>query len=193
MGKEKIVIGLCSVINKGILSWQRLIGIFRGPFCMHGEIGIPTRFYRILDKCAACFRYIPTTFYTKISALFQGWRDILRRSILQAVKLALLTRLSMDLLLLVLKIFFKVISRKGISYRSSKINLQAVRTFNISSYGRRAFSVAAPLLWNSLPQHIRDAGSLDILCAFLNWWFDCGVFICYIILSLVFAVFYRGF
>ena len=30
------------------------------------------------------------------------------------------------------------------------------------SYGRRAFSVAAPLLWNSLPQHIRDAGSLDI-------------------------------
>ena len=28
--------------------------------------------------------------------------------------------------------------------------------FNINSYGRRAFSVAAPLLWNSLPQHIRD-------------------------------------
>ena len=31
------------------------------------------------------------------------------------------------------------------------------------SYGRRAFfSVAAPLLWKSLPQHIKDAGSLDI-------------------------------
>ena len=28
--------------------------------------------------------------------------------------------------------------------------------------GRRAFSVVAPLLWNSLPQHIRDAGSIDI-------------------------------
>ena len=28
---------------------------------------------------------------------------------------------------------------------------------------RRAFSVAAPLLWNSLPQHIKDAGSLDFL------------------------------
>ena len=26
--------------------------------------------------------------------------------------------------------------------------------FNIRSYGRRAFSVAAPLSWNSLPQHI---------------------------------------
>ena len=48
------------------------IGIFRGPFYMHGEIGIPTRFYRILNKCAACFRYIPTTFYAIISALFQS-------------------------------------------------------------------------------------------------------------------------
>ena len=46
--------------------------------------------------------------------------------------------------------------------RSSKKNVLAVRAFNINSYGRRAFSVAVPLLWNSLPQHIRDAGSLDI-------------------------------
>ena len=46
--------------------------------------------------------------------------------------------------------------------RSPKKNLLAVRAFNINSYGRRAFSVAVPLLWNSLPQHIRDAGSLDI-------------------------------
>ena len=46
--------------------------------------------------------------------------------------------------------------------RSSKKNLLIVPAFNIKSCGRRAFSVAAPLLWNSLPQHIRDAGSLDI-------------------------------
>ena len=46
--------------------------------------------------------------------------------------------------------------------RSSKKNLLVVPAFNINSYGDRAFSVAAPLLWNSLPQHIRDAGSLDI-------------------------------
>ena len=47
---------------------------------------------------------------------------------------------------------------------SSMKNLLAVPAFNIKSYGRRAFSVAAPLLWNSLPQHksYRDAGSLDI-------------------------------
>ena len=46
--------------------------------------------------------------------------------------------------------------------RSSKKNLLVVLAFNINSYGRRAFCVAAPLLLNSLPQHIRDAGSLDI-------------------------------
>ena len=45
--------------------------------------------------------------------------------------------------------------------RSSKKNLLAVLAFNINSYGRLLFSVSAPLLWNSLPQHIRDAGSLD--------------------------------
>ena len=141
--------------------------------------------------------YLPTL-YTKTSTLFQS--NFRNEAIFlegqfykHTLKFALPTRLSMDLLLLILNIFFKVTSRHGISYRSLKINLLAVRAFNISSYGRCAFSVAAPLLWNSLPQHIRDAGSLDILCAFLNWWFDCGVFICYIILSLVFAVFYRGF
>ena len=46
--------------------------------------------------------------------------------------------------------------------RSSKKNLLVVPAFNINSYGRRAFSVAVPLLWNSLLQQIRDAGSLDI-------------------------------
>ena len=35
--------------------------------------------------------------------------------------------------------------------RSSMKNLLAIPAFNINSYGRRAFSVAAPLLWNNLP------------------------------------------
>ena len=46
--------------------------------------------------------------------------------------------------------------------RSSKKNLLVVPAFNTNSYGRRAFSVVAPLLWNSLPQHIRDTGSLNL-------------------------------
>ena len=52
--------------------------------------------------------------------------------------------------------------------RSSKKNLLVVPAFNINSYGRRAFSVAVPLLWNSLLQQIRDAGSLDIFKRQLN-------------------------
>ena len=46
--------------------------------------------------------------------------------------------------------------------RSAKKNLLAVPGFKLNSCGRRAFSVAAPLLWNNLPQHVRDAESLDI-------------------------------
>ena len=38
--------------------------------------------------------------------------------------------------------------------RSSKKNLLVVPVFNTNSYGRHAFFVVAPLLWNSLPQHI---------------------------------------
>ena len=45
--------------------------------------------------------------------------------------------------------------------RSSKKNLLVVSAFNINSYGRRAFSVVAPLLWNSFPQDSSDAESLD--------------------------------
>ena len=62
--------------------------------------------------------------------------------------------------------------------RSSNKNLLAVLAFNINSYGRLPFSVSAPLFWNSLPEHIRDAGSLDnwklffLDALFLNWWLD---------------------
>ena len=45
--------------------------------------------------------------------------------------------------------------------RFPKKNLLAVPGFKLNSYGCHAFSVAMPLLWNSLP-HVRDAESLDI-------------------------------
>ena len=46
--------------------------------------------------------------------------------------------------------------------RSAKKHLLALPGFKLTSHGRRAFSVAAPLLCNSLPQHVRDAESLDL-------------------------------
>ena len=69
--------------------------------------------------------------------------------------------LSMDMILLISKIFFNVTFRYGILGLHK--NLLVMPAFNINSYGRRTFSVATPLLWNSLPQHIRHAGSLDFL------------------------------
>ena len=47
-------------------------------------------------------------------------------------------------------------------FRSSKKNLFVFPAFNTNSCGRRAFSVVGLLPWNSLPQHVRDVGSLDI-------------------------------
>jgi len=46
--------------------------------------------------------------------------------------------------------------------RSSNQNLLAVPRANLVNYGDRAFSVAAPKLWNALPTHIRSADSLNI-------------------------------
>jgi len=35
--------------------------------------------------------------------------------------------------------------------------------FNLNSYGNRAFSAAAPELWNNLPEDIKSANSIDDL------------------------------
>ena len=34
--------------------------------------------------------------------------------------------------------------------------------YNLESYGKRAFSVAAPRLWNSLPMELKTSTSIDI-------------------------------
>ena len=44
--------------------------------------------------------------------------------------------------------------------RSSNKNLLTIPKYNLKSYGYRAFSVSAPLLWNSLPDDIRCVTSL---------------------------------
>ena len=45
--------------------------------------------------------------------------------------------------------------------RSSNRNLLVKPYFNLNSYGKRAFSVAAPELWNKLPEDIKSANSVD--------------------------------
>ena len=41
--------------------------------------------------------------------------------------------------------------------RSGNKNYLTIPRYKLKTYGRRSFSVAAPLLWNSLPQDMRDA------------------------------------
>ena len=43
--------------------------------------------------------------------------------------------------------------------RSANRQLLAVPRFGLKTYGRRAFSVAGPMAWNSLPDFIRDPTS----------------------------------
>ena len=47
--------------------------------------------------------------------------------------------------------------------RSASKCLPKVPNYNLESYGKGAFSVAGPLLWNSLPMDIRCQKSLAIL------------------------------
>ena len=48
------------------------------------------------------------------------------------------------------------------SYLPGSKVLLVVPAFSINSYRRKGFFCCCAAVWNSLPQHIRDAGSLDI-------------------------------
>ena len=52
--------------------------------------------------------------------------------------------------------------------RSADLDLLTVPTANLRTFGDRAFSVAAPTLWNSLPLQIRHAATLDSFKAALK-------------------------
>ena len=45
--------------------------------------------------------------------------------------------------------------------RSSNRNLLVKPYYNLNLYGKQAFSVAAPELWNNLPEDIKSANSID--------------------------------
>ena len=54
------------------------------------------------------------------------------------------------------------------SLRSSSKGLLAVPTSNLQTYGDRAFSIAAPKLWNSIPTEVRTIDSLSQFKTFLK-------------------------
>jgi len=57
----------------------------------------------------------------------------------------------------------------GRHLRSANRHLLAVPRFRLNTYGRRAFSVAGPMAWNSLPVFIRDlTSSTDCLGVYLK-------------------------
>ena len=56
------------------------------------------------------------------------------------------------------------------SLRSSSKNLLCVPSFNLNSYGKRAFSCAAPRLWNSLPKDVQSATSVSSFKSLLKTW-----------------------
>ena len=44
--------------------------------------------------------------------------------------------------------------------RSSNSLLLSNQKFNLDTYGKRRFSVSAPVLWNNLPLHLRRCNSI---------------------------------
>jgi len=55
--------------------------------------------------------------------------------------------------------------------RSASSHELSVPRTRLSTYGDRAFPVAAVLIWNSLPQHVTSAPSLPIFCTRLKTYF----------------------
>ena len=51
----------------------------------------------------------------------------------------------------------------GRTLRSSGKSLLVTPKYKLKSYGQRAFSCAAPELWNSLPDNIRSCNSQGVL------------------------------
>ena len=55
----------------------------------------------------------------------------------------------------------KIKKKKDIELRSDKKNKLFVPKSNMKNYGDRAFSVAGPILWNDLPDHLRLCTNAD--------------------------------
>ena len=62
------------------------------------------------------------------------------------------------------------------THRSTAQNLLAVPKHRLQSGGYRAFSVHAPQLWNTLPQHIKQCCTVDSFKKSLKTWLFKGVY-----------------
>ena len=58
--------------------------------------------------------------------------------------------------------------RDNRNLRSADQCLLVVPRYNMEGYGRRAFSVSGPALWNSLPENIRQSDTLAKFKALLK-------------------------
>ena len=61
--------------------------------------------------------------------------------------------------------------------RSSSKKLLSVQKFNLKTYGARAFSISAPILWNQLPNSIRHSATLDLFLYIRNFYRICIIFL----------------
>ena len=91
-------------------------------------------------------------FQTLMQAASQDWTQHCQPSMNYKVSLHLYYNVFFELLQ------FYTASR---NLRSSNRNLLVKPYFNLNSYGKRAFSVAAPKLWKNLPEDIKSANSID--------------------------------
>ena len=62
--------------------------------------------------------------------------------------------------------------------RSSDSNKLVVPPVKLSTYGRRSFTASGPIMWNSLPEYLRDPTlSIDTFRCYLKTYFFCSILI----------------
>ena len=115
------------------------IGHFRVPLCLCFKASLSAKSFlvKMSSACSFIFMQIKVIFLRKVSHLDSLWNRDTRE-------------LGNGLLYTASHIL-----------RSSNRNLLVKLYFNLNSYGKRTFSVASLGLWNSSPEEIKSANSID--------------------------------
>lgn len=140
-----------------------------------------------LDYCNALISNLPNNLYAKLQKVQNTAARILSRTrkfdsispiLIQLHWLPIPLRVNYKLALLV----FKCLRGLGPSYlqdilhtyvpsrslQSSSRNLLIVPKYKLSTYGNRSFAVAAPKLWNSLPENLKCINDLGTFKCYLK-------------------------